>query len=204
VTGLAGGDDHHDQNAASAQGLPTSFTVAALFVDPDGIYANLPGIELWDEARDARNYLGPFPVVAHPPCNRWAKLGRRENRTRDGGCFKAALADVRRWGGVLEHPAHSYAWRAFGLPRPTGPGWVKALDDPGWVCQVDQNLYGFPTRKPTWLYYVGPNPPPMPSRNPTATRGCDALWSTERSKTPPAFRDFLLETARAARMELAA
>lgn len=173
-------------------------TVAALFVDPRGVYAGLPDVEVWDEARDARLYAGPWPVVAHPPCNRWCRLGSRTVRGQDGGCFAAALAAVRAFGGVLEHPAVSQAWPAFGLPRPTGPDWTKALDDPGWVASVDQSLYGFPTRKPTWLYFVGPEPPQLPAALTRNTRGCDKLWSTERAKTPPAFRDVLLAMARTA------
>lgn len=48
--------------------------VAALFVDAAGSYADLAGVDLWDEARDARLYPGTAPVVAHPPCQRWGKL----------------------------------------------------------------------------------------------------------------------------------
>lgn len=172
--------------------------MAALFVEKDGVYANLPGVEVWDEARDARLYAGPWPVVAHPPCNRWAKLGPRERRGQDNGCFDAALQAVRTYGGVLEHPAETGAWRVFGLPRPTGPWWTGALDGDGWVCAIDQWHYGFPTRKPTWLYYVGPEPSEMPYRPVFATRGCDALWSTERAHTPSAFRDVLLAMAASA------
>lgn len=172
--------------------------IAALYVQTGGAYYGLDDVDPWDEQRDARLYAGPWPVVAHPPCNRWAKLGPRALRGEDGGCFAAALAAVLRYGGVLEHPAESYAWRAHGLLRPRGPWWYRELDGEGWVASIDQWHYGFPTRKPTWLYYVGPEPPALPDRTVRATRGCDALWSTERAKTPPAFRDVLLNMARSA------
>lgn len=49
-------------------------TVAALYVEAGGSYYGLPGVDPWDETRDARLYAGPWPVVAHPPCQRWGKL----------------------------------------------------------------------------------------------------------------------------------
>src|SRR5947208_16581661 len=98
--------------------------IAALFVEPNGVYAGLPDVDVRDEARDARLYEGPWPVVAHPPCARWSRLaGFCEARYgllrgADGGCFAAALEAVRTFGGVLEHPAYSAAWDAHGLPEP--------------------------------------------------------------------------------------
>ena len=68
----------------------------------------------------------------------------------------------------------------------------------GWATEVDQWLYGFPTRKVTWLFFVGDVCPSLLRGRVDATRGCDALWSTQRSKTPPAFRDVLLAMARSA------
>jgi hypothetical protein len=137
-------------------------TVAALYVDPKGVYAGLPDVEVWDEERDARKYAGPWPVVAHPPCARWCRLaGFTESRFGlkrgdDGGCFAAALAAVRKWGGILEHPAYSDAWKAFGLPRPvTWHGWTTSLLDSGASAYVEQGRYGLPVKKATWLYAVG-------------------------------------------------
>jgi hypothetical protein len=173
-------------------------TVAALYVDPHGVYASLPDVDVWDEERDARTYAGPWPVVAHPPCNRWSRLSAGRLRGQDGGCFAAALAAVRRWGGVLEHPAHSQAWPHFGLQRPISGSWTSTLDDPGWTVECDQSLWGYPARKPTWLYFVGPEPPPMPAYYPRHSRSCADVWSGTRSRTPPAFRDVLLDMARSA------
>lgn len=141
--------------------------IAALYVETDGCYFNLPGVDPWDEPRDARNYCGPHPVVAHPPCQRWGKFwagqplwikrtGERKIKGDDGGCFAWALESVRRYGGVLEHPWGSHAWPHFGLTVPprTG-GWVKADDQGGWTCCVEQGRYGHYARKPTLLYAVG-------------------------------------------------
>lgn len=135
--------------------------IAALFVDPNGVYAGLPDVEVWDEARDARLYAGPWPVVAHPPCARWSRLaGFTEarfglKRGEDGGCFKAALAAVRTFGGVLEHPAFSKAWDQYGLSEPLWRGgWTYGLDG-GASCYVEQGRYGLPVKKATWLYAYG-------------------------------------------------
>ena len=197
-------------------------TVAALYVDPHGAYAGLADVELWDEARDARTYAGPWPVVAHPPCARWCQLAplvqARYPHIRageDGGCFAAALRSVRRWGGVLEHPAYTRAWARHGLPAPRCHGWQSTLCG-GWVCQVDQARYGHRARKSTWLYAVVEGLPPLLDWRP----GRGSVWMTwltrdgrgramnaptvermgrrERNATPPEFRDVLLGIARSA------
>lgn len=138
--------------------------IAALYVQTNGCYYGLPDVEPWDEARDARLYAGPWPVVAHPPCQRWGKYwhGGPSARVRkvkgdDGGCFAAALESVRRWGGVLEHPAYSAAWAHFGLLSPScDGGWQSAgIFDGGWTCHVEQGHYGHRARKATWLYAHG-------------------------------------------------
>jgi hypothetical protein len=135
--------------------------IAALYVESDGAYTGLPHVDAWDIGRDARQYAGPHPVVAHPPCQRWgrfAKGGTHPNSPRfeigdDDGCFEAALAAVRRWGGVLEHPADSHAWSAFNLNRPPRDGgWIAADFEGGWTCCVYQGHYGHFAGKGTWLY----------------------------------------------------
>jgi hypothetical protein len=73
----------------------------------------------------------------------------------DGGCFASALASVREWGGVLEHPAYSKAWPAHGLAKPDRHGGWSRADEFGWTCHVEQGRYGHPAKKATWLYAVG-------------------------------------------------
>lgn len=134
--------------------------VAALFVETNGIYFGLPNVDPWDQARDARSYAGPHPVIAHPPCKRWGRFWHGSTRKphqyvlgADEGCFAAALFAVRTYGGLLEHPADSKAWDWFGLNKPprTG-GWVPADQFGGWTCCVYQGHYGHLSGKPTWLY----------------------------------------------------
>jgi hypothetical protein len=178
-------------------------TVAALYVDPDGVYANLPGVEVWDEARDARLYAGPWPVVAHPPCARWSIMGacRSYRDGEDGGCFAAALEAVRRFGGIIEHPRYSLAWERFGLPAPSRGGWTSALNDPGFATEIDQHSYGLRFRKPTWLYLVG-EPAPLlwrfAGKDAPSIHNYHGWGNGQRSRTPPALRDVLLAMARSA------
>lgn len=137
--------------------------IAALFVQAGGCYAGLEGVDPWPASRDARLYAGPWPVVAHPPCERWGRYWHggpsakdRKVKGDDGGCFASALASVRRWGGTLEHPEASADWRAFGLiAPPRDGGWVAADFEGGWTCCVEQGHYGHRARKATWLYARG-------------------------------------------------
>jgi hypothetical protein len=193
-------------------------TIAALYVYRDGPYAGLDGVELWDEARDARLYPGPHPVVAHPPCSRWCRLAGLvearwgHKRGDDGGCFASALAAVRRWGGVLEHPAYSDAWAAFDLPRPSrSGGWQRGACG-GWSCHVEQGRYGHVAKKATWLYAVRtPLPRLLWGSDPDTKSKALVSWCGNHvssgetrprvgkktaSLSPPAFRDLLISMAR--------
>jgi hypothetical protein len=211
--------------------------IAALFVEPNGAYYGLPDVDPWDEKRDARLYAGPHPVVAHPPCSRWCRLagliearwhgktvgkGKRKRvasmkRGEDGGCFASALSSVRKWGGVLEHPAYSDAFAHYGLPAPKPGGWQKTIFG-GWVCHVEQGNYGHPAKKATWLYAHGIGEPPSLEWSTIPDSESKALvsWcgnhvsSGEKrprvgkriaSQTPEAFRSVLLGIARSVRDE---
>lgn len=141
--------------------------IAALYVETNGCYYGLPNVDPWDKERDARLYRGPWPVVAHPPCQRWGKLwagqplhikltGQRKLKGDDYGCFAAALWVVRTFGGVIEHPWGSQAWAWFGLNLPPRDGgWIAADAFGGMTCVVEQGRYGHYARKPTLLLAYG-------------------------------------------------
>lgn len=141
--------------------------ISALFVETDGCYFNLKNIDPWDIKRDARKYNLNNKIIAHPPCQLWGKFakinfkrwGGEHNRPgNDGGCFNSALFNLRRCGGILEHPAFSYAWDEFSLNKPIDIGWNKLKNDE-WVCEIWQSAYGHKCTKRTWLYYVGDKMP---------------------------------------------
>lgn len=200
--------------------------IAALFVEKHGVYSGLPDVDVWDIERDARLYPGPWPVVCHSPCQRWGRFWggapRKPHQYKlgdDGGCFASALAAVRRWGGILEHPAHSRAWQAFGLRAPRPGRWIQADLAGGWTCHIEQAHYGHFARKPTWLYACGVDLPsliwgPAEQRLPAyaverygyekarrigvmaAVGGKDK--TKIRNATPIEFRDLLISIARSA------
>lgn len=201
-------------------------TIAALFVEKNGVYFGLPNIEPWDRLRDARRYNGPYPVVAHPPCERWGRYWSggpsapvRLQKGDDGGCFASALDAVRRFGGIIEHPEASHAWHAFGLNAPPRcGGWVVADFLGGWTCCIEQGHYGHRSRKATWLYAHGIELPSLKwgrapgdfnlldegyhSKEERArkikTGICQRLSAKQCRATPIEFRDLLIGMARTA------
>lgn len=204
--------------------------VAALFVEPQGCYIGVPGVDPWDEARDARKYAGPHPVVAHPPCQRWGRFWHGSTRKPhqfklgdDSGCFESAFKSLKRYGGVLEHPAHSKAFDAFSIRKPKqGEGWQFDRDHGVWVCYVEQGHYGHASRKPTWLIACGMQRRELPELNWAKGEQRLPAWMIERygyekarrigvvamvggknktairNATPPPFRDVLIDIARKA------
>jgi hypothetical protein len=206
--------------------------IAALYVQTLGSYFGIPDVDPWDETRDARLYPGPYPVVAHPPCQRWGKMwagspmhiartGERKVKGDDNGCFSAALESVRKFGGVLEHPWGSHAWKHFGLTLPprTG-GWITADNQGGWTCCIEQGRYGHYSPKPTLLYAVSCNLPDLRWGKYKVQDSDFPAWALERYgrkkcrrigllgfqgggkdsspriSTPSDFRDLLLDIAR--------
>jgi hypothetical protein len=186
-----------------------SSEVAVLFARSDSVYKTLPDCDVWDIDRDARKWPGGAPVVAHPPCRAWGRLRHfAKPRPDEKDLAVAAVANVRAFGGVLEHPACSSLWSHCSLPRP-GAG---KDEHGGWTLEVRQCDWGHPAEKLTWLYIVGAQPsdlPPMPPRQePTGLvkprrgvprDGRKIITKAARERTPADFARWLTEVARLAR-----
>jgi hypothetical protein len=238
--------------------------VAALYVDARGPYPRIASgdysgavrtgvwhVDVWDVTRDARQYDGPHPIVAHPPCKHWGRLrhladrcahcrkpatcrgayegrgeayacddccghgcedGRCEPAVSDADCAPRAVEQVRKWGGVLEHPAGSKLWEHCGLPVPdfevhprsrlgvmkvlrvsTARDWFGAFVDDfgGYTIELDQVEWGHVARKRTWLYLVGVprgalEAPPFPGREPTHYASGGRTQSSRKGAPVPA------------------
>lgn len=181
--------------------------VTILFARRDSVYKALPNCDVWDVDRDALTWRGGTPVVAHPPCRIWGRLSAfaKAPESEKMTAFFAVNA-VRRWGGVLEHPAYSKLWKAAGLPLP------GSVDDwGGFTISVPQFWWGHRAEKWTWLYICGLRPafvPGVPFRLGDAPcviaqsrRRQDLRWRPEVSKaerehTPRDFAVWLIELAR--------
>jgi hypothetical protein len=173
----------------------------------------MPGVDVFDADRDARTWAGGVPVVAHPPCRAWGRLRTfAKPRPDEKALAFFAIAQVRAFGGVLEHPAGSTLWQAAGLPMP-GRG-RDAFG--GWTLGINQSDFGHRAEKATMLYIVGLDHeqlPPMPRLSlayathcieTRAKRGTVAwrpsVTKAEREHTPAPLAAWLVEVARLARL----
>ena len=177
--------------------------VAVLFARRDSIYKTFPGCDVYDADRDALSWQGGARVIAHPPCRSWGKL-RTFAKAPPGEHELAlwAVDQVRKWGGVLEHPRGSRLWPVAGLPR---PGFRD--DFGGWTFPVNQFWFGHKAQKSTLLYICGIEPrdcPPFPVRfdeplhgvASDPLRGLLEISKNDRERTPVEFARWLVELAK--------
>lgn len=125
---------------------------AVLFARRDSIYKTLD-CDVWDEDRDARKWPGGAPVVVHPPCRLWSKLAplsKAPIEEKQLAIF--AVAKVREFGSVLEHPAHSKLWECLVIPGERLPAPGKRDSFGGFTISVPQWWWGHKAEKMTWLY----------------------------------------------------
>ena len=178
-------------------------TVAILFARADSNYKALPECDVWDAERDARTWPGGCPVVAHPPCRAWGRLRHfAKPRPDEKALALWAIEQVRKFGGVLEHPASSTLWPVAGLPAPG-----KRDQWGGWTLPIHQHCWGHRAKKETLLYIVGCEPtnvPPLPYRmdepthvvqSPKRTGHRPHITKAEREHTPPELARWLVALA---------
>jgi hypothetical protein len=184
---------------------------AVLFVRADSVYKTLE-CDAWDFERNALMWPGGVPCVVHPPCRAWGRL-RHFARPREGERELAlwAVAQVRKWGGVLEHPAASLLWMEAGLPDPG-----RRDEHGGWTLPILQWWWGHRAEKATFLYIVGCNPKDVPELplcigEPThviqSRKRSDyrpSVSKAEREHTPVSLALWLLDLARRCRLETTA
>jgi hypothetical protein len=172
--------------------------IAVLYARSDSCYFDLVA-QVFDIQRDARKYHGNFPVIAHPPCRSWGRLRHlAKPRPDEKSLALHALAEVRRCGGILEHPLGSSLWEYAQLPRAGEPADIYG----GFTILLEQGWFGHPAPKPTYLYCVGLDKsrlPVMPVQLHRAEGRTLNLSVADREKTPFAFAQWLVAAVTSSR-----
>jgi len=180
--------------------------VSALYVRKDSIYKQL-GIDCWDIDRDARNWPGGNPVIAHPPCRAWGSLSHMAKPREDEKELAIrAIRAIREFGGILEHPATSKLWAVLNLPA---PGKIDSFG--GYTLCINQSWFGHKALKKTFLYIVGCSQqdlPPIPIsfdaiqytiaskiKKKSGRRVKKEVTKAEREQTPPTLAAWLIAVA---------
>ena len=195
--------DHRPQLAYDR--MLGAVAVSALFVRNDSIYKEL-GVDSWDKERNALEWPGGNPLIAHPPCRAWGQLAhmaKPEPGEKELAFF--AIDMIRKNGGVLEHPRASKLWPEF-LPMPG-----KIDEYGGYSVCVDQFWWGHKAKKNTLLYIVGcpiEELPAIPMRfdavqytvsskikKKSGRRIKKEIPKSEREKTPIDFAKWLIDVA---------
>lgn len=149
-------------------------------------------------------------MVAHPPCAQWGQLRRfARDLPEQKALAPWAVEQVRKWGGVLEHPAGSTLWAECEMAEPGI--WSDRDEWGGWTLAILQSDFGHKAAKTTRLYIVGVRPrdiPPVPlrlgeathriglTRSPKGGGRRPEITKAEREHTPPALAEWLVDLAR--------
>ncbi len=178
--------------------------VAVLFARKDSIYKAMPECDVYDIERNALTFPGGTPIVAHPPCRSWGRLkafSKGDHKEKQLAIW--AVRQIRKHGGVLEHPETSSLWKVLGLP-------LGSQRDKwgGFTLSVDQSWFGHRARKRIWLYIVGIEPSQIPAYSmnfkpvefwvSSSQRAFQrpTISKAEREATPPDFARWLVALAK--------
>jgi len=114
--------------------------ITILCAKKNSLYKTIPGLDVWDEDRDAYFFTGSNPVITHAPCAQWSRMNAFSNPDTDAKELAFfCLNKVIRNGGIFEHPAGSSFFKEAGVTRN--------------IYSVDQSWWGFPARKRTYLFF---------------------------------------------------
>ena len=174
--------------------------IPVLFTAHNSLYNDFDIFDCYDEKRNAFTYTDRVPLIAHPPCRLFSRLRKLSSADPiEKKCAYFALARIRQFGGILEHPRSSTLW-LNGNFKLDG-----SVDDyGGFLRSVNLSWFGFPAQKKTMLYFVGIRPGSLPSfpmslnaithvissSSNTAKKELSALY---RSQTPQLMIDYFLE-----------
>lgn len=185
--------------------------IPVLFARKDSVYKSL-GCDVWDIERDARLWPGGTAGIFHPPCRAWGQLAHMAKPRPDEKELAIwSVSQIRKYGGVLEHPRSSKLWPFLQLPKP------GSYDEYGGfsVC-VDQSWWGHLARKNSLLYICGckiEDLPVMPIRfdaieytiasrikKKSGRRTKKEVPKSYREKTPELFALWLIDVAKACKL----
>ena len=145
-----------------------------LYVRKDSDYKKRKNWDCWDSERNALNFKGLEPVVAHPPCRLWGNLSHmacrdvkitEEQKSIEKSLAVHSLTVIRKNGGILEHPSGSKLFQEFKIPDLTFDqlDLFGAADNwGGFSIEIDQYDFGHIAHKMTKLYICGLNREQLP------------------------------------------
>lgn len=144
--------------------------ITVLCAKKNSLYKTIPGIDVWDEDRDAYFFTGSNPVITHAPCAQWSHMKAWANaNVSEKELAYFCLQKVIRNGGIFEHPAGSSFFKEAGITKG--------------IYSVDQSWWGFPARKRTYLFFHGCKPLAFPM-NDTIPNKVMATGFIKRGKVP--------------------
>lgn len=123
--------------------------ITVLCANKDSVYKMIPGIDVWDETRDAYFFTGSNPVITHAPCAQWSRMkGFAKSVADEKELSFFCLKQVIRNGGIFEHPSGTSFFKEAGITKN--------------IYSVDQSWWGFPAKKTTLLLFHNCKPLPFP------------------------------------------
>lgn len=168
--------------------------ITVLCCHKNSIYKTLPGLDCYDSLRNALEYTGHNPIIAHPPCGMWSAHVSHQykgNKDKDFTLAVHCINMLRRNGGILEQPAYSRLFYRFGLPLP-GESFGGMETHYVW-----QSWWGYPTRKKTWLCFFKTKPAKIPFRLLSVGKESEEFGNMskfQRSETSKEFAEWLIES----------